>query len=154
MEALNAMNPSTGSTVRSRSTNTTANSKKKPASLSSNQGSVNILALLDNPSREVGFASFNLRTNTVYLTQYSESSSYINTCNMLKVYEPTEVIFPKTLYDSKLASVVKQELEINEGIAKAKTTFIARKFFTEGKGNEFIDTLLMDEKNSSIKTDT
>ncbi|KAF0983986.1 hypothetical protein FDP41_007901 [Naegleria fowleri] len=137
---------STGSTLHKYNTHS-AGTNASP--------SLNIVALLDNQAREVGFAVFNLRTNSVRLTQYNEGSSYINTCNMLKVYEPAEVLFPKTLYDTKLSSVVKQELESNsEGTSnKAKITFIARKLFNENKGNEYINTLLMDHENSSIQSD-
>ncbi|KAL9651788.1 hypothetical protein ABK040_014433 [Willaertia magna] len=128
----------TGSSSRGRLSSNTTTPKS-----GSNSNSTNLIALIDNAAREVGFACFNLRTNTVYLTQYNESSSYSNTCNMLKIYEPVEVVFPKSLYDSKLPNVVKQELE-------TKVSFISRKFFNENKGFEFIEQLIIDEHRSVV----
>ena len=146
----------TSTTPLSSSTSTPRRGNQEAKGATSSTA-VNIVAILDNPARDVGFAVFNMRTNSIFLTQYNEGSSYINTCNMLKVYEPSEVLFPKSLFDSKLASIVKQELESNadnqNSAAKAKVTFIARKLFNENKGVEIIDTLMMDD-NASIKSDT
>ena len=126
------MNPSTVSTVRSRSTNTTANSKKKPASLSNNnQGQFSSLVGQPFPRKLVLPHSTPEPTHFTSLnTMRAPAAYYMQHAQGVRNYG---VIFPKTLYDSKL-SVVKQELEINdirqEHFSWIQKLFIQRKDYT------------------------
>jgi DNA mismatch repair protein MSH4 len=89
-----------------------------------------LVSLIDNRAREVGFAAMNLRSSDIFLTQFVENStSYSNTCNMLNVYDPVEIIIPNTLAASKIA------LTISQTFQNAKTTYVARKLYNETKGD-------------------
>ncbi|VFQ64711.1 unnamed protein product [Cuscuta campestris] len=54
-----------------------------------------VIGLIENRAKEVGVAAFDLRTASLHLSQYIEtSSSYQNTKTLLDFYEPMVVIVP------------------------------------------------------------
>ncbi|KAL9350467.1 hypothetical protein Peur_057722 [Populus x canadensis] len=54
-----------------------------------------VIGLRENRAKEVGMAGFDLRSASLHLSQYSEtSSSYQNTKSLLQFYDPVVVVVP------------------------------------------------------------
>nr|GMD65938.1 DNA mismatch repair protein MSH4-like [Ipomoea batatas]GMD70300.1 DNA mismatch repair protein MSH4-like [Ipomoea batatas] len=54
-----------------------------------------VIGLIENRAKEVGVAAFDLRSASLHLSQYIEtSSSYQNTKTLLEFYEPMVIIVP------------------------------------------------------------
>jgi DNA mismatch repair ATPase MutS len=116
---------SKSSSSRKSSSTTASESAKKSAS-----NTMFVVSLIDNRAREIGIAAMDMRSSEVFLTQFVENStSYSNACNMIHVYEPTEIILPNTLAGSKLA------ISLAQAFPTCKPTYIARKFYNETKGD-------------------
>ncbi|EFJ30915.1 hypothetical protein SELMODRAFT_88599 [Selaginella moellendorffii] len=56
-----------------------------------------VVGVIENRAKEVGLAAFDLRTASLHLSQYIETSrSFQNTMTMLHFYNPSELILPAT----------------------------------------------------------
>ncbi|KAL0650629.1 hypothetical protein Bca4012_093320 [Brassica carinata] len=54
-----------------------------------------VAGLIENRAKEVGMAAFDLRSASLHLSQYIEtSSSYQNTKTLLRFYDPCVIIVP------------------------------------------------------------
>ncbi|CAI7861248.1 unnamed protein product, partial [Closterium sp. NIES-53] len=59
-----------------------------------------VVALIENRAREVGLTALDLRSATLHLNQYIESSkSYQNTLTLLQYFKPSEIIVPARMAD-------------------------------------------------------
>lgn len=104
-----------------------------------------IIAIIDNKAKEIGLAAMNLKSSTVFLSQFVENSSttFNNVCNMLHIYSPcVEVVLPNTQENTTLANIIKHQFP---GI---QLTFIPRKLFNETKGHISIKQLAIKESAS------
>ncbi|XP_061982488.1 DNA mismatch repair protein MSH4 isoform X2 [Populus nigra] len=58
-----------------------------------------VIGLIENRAKEVGMAGFDLRSASLHLSQYSEtSSSCQNTKSLLQFYDPVVVVVPPNKY--------------------------------------------------------
>jgi DNA mismatch repair protein MSH4 len=75
-------------------------------------------------------AAMNLKSPSLKISQFCDRSvTFENTCNMLCLYDPVEIILPTTLNNSKLSDLLKQEFP------NSQVNFVARKLFNETKGD-------------------
>lgn len=73
------------------------------------------ISLAFNKSRVVGMAVLNINSSVVILSEYSDSSNFSVTKNMIEAYSPGRIIVPKTtLHDSSVFEFIPKELMIHE----------------------------------------
>lgn len=71
------------------------------------------------------------------------------TCHKIKVFSPTEIIYATTAAESKLLSIVRENLDVeNAGIKMAE---IHRKYWTEAVGHEFLQRLALPEDFEALR---
>uniref|UniRef100_A0A6N2K4K7 DNA mismatch repair proteins mutS family domain-containing protein n=1 Tax=Salix viminalis TaxID=40686 RepID=A0A6N2K4K7_SALVM len=111
-----------------------------------------VTGLIENRAKEVGMAAFDLRSATLHLSQYIEtSSSYQNTKTLLQFYDPVVVIVPPNKFapDGMLGVS-----DLVDGFyASVKKVVMARGCFDDTKGVVLIKNLAAAEP-SALGLDT
>lgn len=100
-------------------------------------------------SPSVGLAFVNLSTCEVVLCQFADTQTFARTCHKIKVFSPTEIIYASTAADSKLVSIVEENLEVEKN--KIAMTVIDRRYWSEGVGHEYIQQLALPEDLEALK---
>ncbi|KAL9368821.1 hypothetical protein Peur_040020 [Populus x canadensis] len=111
-----------------------------------------VIGLIENRAKEVGMAAFDLRSASLYLSQYIEtSSSYQNTKTLLQFYDPVVVIVPPNKFapDGMLGV---SDL-VDRFYASVKKVVMARGCFDDTKGAVLIKNLAATEP-SALGLDT
>ncbi|XP_048229690.1 DNA mismatch repair protein MSH4 isoform X2 [Ricinus communis] len=111
-----------------------------------------VIGLIENRAKEVGMAAFDLRSASLHLSQYIEtSSSYQNTKTLLQFYDPMVVIVPP----NKMApdGMVGVSELVDRFYALVKKVVMARGCFDDTKGAVLIKSLAATEP-SALGLDT
>ncbi|EEF31728.1 hypothetical protein RCOM_1388980 [Ricinus communis] len=111
-----------------------------------------VISLIENRAKEVGMAAFDLRSASLHLSQYIEtSSSYQNTKTLLQFYDPMVVIVPP----NKMApdGMVGVSELVDRFYALVKKVVMARGCFDDTKGAVLIKSLAATEP-SALGLDT
>ncbi|CAJ2645832.1 DNA mismatch repair protein MSH4 [Trifolium pratense] len=102
------------------------------------EGSSFIVSIIENRAKEVGLAAFDLRSASLHLSQYIEtSSSYQNTKTLLHFYDPIVIIVPPNKYSS--TSTVTELVDRYYG--SVKKAVLSRGCFDDTKGAILIKNL-------------
>ncbi|XP_059456672.1 DNA mismatch repair protein MSH4 [Corylus avellana] len=111
-----------------------------------------VIGLIENRAKEVGVAAFDLRSASLHLSQYIEtSSSYQNTKTLLHFYDPMVIIVtPNKLAPEGMVGV--SEL-VDRFCATVKKVVVARGCFNDTKGAVLIKNLAAKEP-SALGLDT
>lgn len=100
-------------------------------------------------SPSVGLAFVNLTTCEAALCQITDTQTYARTCHKLKVFSPTEIVFANTAVDSKLISIVRENLDLDS--QKIKMTDIDRRYWSEKLGHDYIEQLALPDDLEALK---
>ncbi|XP_010933638.1 DNA mismatch repair protein MSH4 [Elaeis guineensis] len=111
-----------------------------------------VIGLIENRAKEVGVAAFDLRSASLDLSQYIETScSYQNTRTLLHFYDPMVIIVPPIkLAPDSMAGV--SEL-VDKHYTSHKKITISRGFFDDTKGAMLVKNLAAKEP-SALGLDT
>ncbi|CAN6487292.1 unnamed protein product [Victoria cruziana] len=92
-----------------------------------------IVALIENRAKEVGIAALDMRSASLHLSQYIEtSSSYQNTRTLLHFYDPAVIILPPNrMTNDGIAGISEQVERI---FSSASKVVMARGWFDDTKG--------------------
>lgn len=96
-----------------------------------------VAAVIDNRAGEVGVAMCSLRTLTIVITQFGDSSGLHRTLSQLDIYRPIEILLPHTAMDSKLATTLLRHFG-----DVTNFTAVHRKEFNESKGANRLLTVM------------
>ncbi|KAL2348173.1 hypothetical protein Fmac_002173 [Flemingia macrophylla] len=111
-----------------------------------------VVAIIENRAKEVGLAAFDLRSASLHLSQYIEtSSSYQNTKTLLHFYDPIVIIIPPNKSASNSTAAVTELVDRFYG--SVKKVVLARGCFDDTKGAILIKTLAAKEP-SALGLDT
>ncbi|PSS11544.1 DNA mismatch repair protein [Actinidia chinensis var. chinensis] len=111
-----------------------------------------VIGLIENRAKEVGVAAFDLRSASLHLSQYIEtSSSYQNTKTLLHFYDPLVIIVPP----NKLApdGMVGVSILVDRFYSSIKKVIMARGCFDDTKGAVLVKNLAAKEP-SALGLDT
>ncbi|XP_038907062.1 DNA mismatch repair protein MSH4 isoform X1 [Benincasa hispida] len=106
-----------------------------------------VIGLIENRAKEVGVAAFDLRSASLHLSQYIEtSSSYQNTKTLLHFYDPMVILVPP----NKLApdGMVGVSVLADRFFATVKKVVMARACFDDTKGAVLIKNLAAKEPSA------
>ncbi len=100
-------------------------------------------------SPTIGLAFVNLSTSEAVLCQICDSQTYVRTCHKLKVFNPSEILYMSTVADSKLLSIIRENLEVDRyGIVMQS---IDRRYWSETSGHEYVQQLAFPDDLESLK---
>lgn len=100
-------------------------------------------------SPTIGLAFVNLSTSEAVLCQLCDSQTYVRTCHKLKVFNPSEILYMTTAADTKLLSILQENLEVDRyGIAMQS---IDRRYWSETSGHEYVQQLAFPDDLESLK---
>lgn len=100
-------------------------------------------------SPTVGLAFVNLSTCEAVLCQFADTQTFARTCHKIKVFSPTEIIYASTAADSKLLSIIEENLEVEKN--NITMSMIDRRYWSEGIGHEYIHQLALPEDLEALK---
>ncbi|CAI8589131.1 unnamed protein product [Vicia faba] len=104
------------------------------------EGSSFLVSIIENRAKEVGLAAFDLRSASLHLSQYIETSSlYENTKTLLHFYDPIVIIVPPNKSASNSTSAVTELVDKFYG--SAKKAVLSRGCFDDTKGAILIKNL-------------
>ncbi|XP_027359804.1 DNA mismatch repair protein MSH4 [Abrus precatorius] len=111
-----------------------------------------VVGIIENRAKEVGLAAFDLRSASLHLSQYIEtSSSYQNTKTLLHFYDPIVIIIPPNKLASK-STVAVTDL-VDRFYGSVKKVVLARGCFDDTEGAILIKNLVAKEP-SALGLDT
>ncbi|KAK4262585.1 hypothetical protein QN277_028129 [Acacia crassicarpa] len=111
-----------------------------------------VVGLIENRAKEVGLAAFDLRSASLHLSQYIETSnSYQNTKTLLHFYDPIVIIIPPNKSAPNSTAGVTELIDRFYGALKK--VVLARGFFDDTKGAMLIKHLASKEP-SALGLDT
>jgi DNA mismatch repair protein MSH4 len=100
-------------------------------------------------SPTIGLAFVNLSTSEAVLCQICDSQTYVRTCHKLKVFNPSEILYTSTAADTKLLSILRENLEFEKyGIVMQS---IDRRYWSETSGHEYVQQLAFPDDLESLK---
>ncbi|KAJ9604986.1 MutS protein msh4 [Cladophialophora chaetospira] len=100
-------------------------------------------------SPTIGLSFVNVSTSEAVLCQFTDTQTYARTCHKIKVFDPSEILYMSTAEDSKLISIVKENLEVER--ADIAMTSIDRKYWSELSGHEYVQYLAFPDDLESLK---
>uniref|UniRef100_A0A803LWW7 DNA mismatch repair protein MSH4 n=1 Tax=Chenopodium quinoa TaxID=63459 RepID=A0A803LWW7_CHEQI len=106
-----------------------------------------VIGIIENRAKEVGVAALDLRSASLHLSQYIEtSSSYQNTKTLLQFYDPMSIIVPP----SKLApdNMVGVSVIVDRYYSASKKVIMARGCFDDTKGAVLVKNLAAKEPSA------
>ncbi|KAJ6164994.1 hypothetical protein N7470_003666 [Penicillium chermesinum] len=96
-------------------------------------------------SSTIGLALINLATAEVVLCQICDSPTYVKTVTKIGVFEPSEILFMSTAAESKLRYIVQ------ENLPDPVFTFLDRRYWSDKRGQEYLDRLAFPDETDSLK---
>ncbi|KAK8786210.1 hypothetical protein V5799_007423 [Amblyomma americanum] len=99
---------------------------------------------------DIGMASFDLKNPELVLAQFPDNRMYTNTLMKLQVLDPHEILLPKTVLEGNLMPQLVSQLK--QEMPTATITSLARKFFNENLGIQYVRKLCVPEY-SSVETE-
>lgn len=100
-------------------------------------------------SPTVGLSFVSTSTSEAVLCQITDTQTYARTCHKIKVFAPTEILYMSTAADSKLVSILVENIVGHD--SDVELTVLDRKYWTENSGYEYIQHLALPEDLESLK---
>jgi MutS domain II len=100
-------------------------------------------------SPTIGLSFVNLSTSEAVLCQFADTQTYARTCHKIKVFSPSEIIFMSTAQDSKLLSIIQENVEVERN--DIMMTSIDRRYWAETTGHEYLHQLAFRDDIESLK---
>jgi DNA mismatch repair protein MSH4 len=100
-------------------------------------------------SPTIGLSFVNLSTSEAVLCQFTDTQTYARTCHKIKVFSPSEIIYMKTAADSKLLSIVRENLEVDK--FDILMTDIDRRYWSDTAGHEYVQQLAFPDDLDSLR---
>lgn len=129
-------------------------SRSRPRTVATSTGYVDneiICAISESRgiSPTVGLSFVNLSTSEAVLCQFTDTQTYARTCHKIKVFAPSEILYMSTAADSKLISIVIENLDVER--ADILMTSIDRKYWSESSGHDYVQHLAFPDDLESLK---
>ncbi|KAF9183929.1 MutS protein msh4 [Haplosporangium sp. Z 767] len=96
---------------------------------------------------EVGMCFCDLKTSEVILCQIADSQTYVRSLQKLNLYEPQEILVPITAVEPVNSKLVKF---IKENVPTSSITPVARRYFNDATGLEYIKKYVVEEGSASL----
>ncbi|KIW80516.1 hypothetical protein Z517_07132 [Fonsecaea pedrosoi CBS 271.37] len=100
-------------------------------------------------SPTIGLSFVNISTSEAVLCQFTDTQTYARTCHKIRVFAPSEIIYMKTAEDSKLVSIVAENLEVQK--FDIAMTGIERRYWSETSGHDYVHQLAFPDDLESLK---
>ncbi|XP_061165050.1 mutS protein homolog 4-like [Saccostrea echinata] len=116
-----------------------------------NPNSAVIVALVEGRGMargEIGFASIDLRSPTLNLSQFSDTQTYVQTITKLHRCQPLEIIMPNTACDN--GAMTKLFKLVSHQFQNSNVSTVQRKYFNETKGLQCVKQLCVSDFNSVV----
>ncbi|GJQ15453.1 hypothetical protein GpartN1_g7244.t1 [Galdieria partita] len=109
----------------------------------SNEEFIYLVSLIENKSKEVGMAAYNLKSFEVELRQFVDNNTYWTTLSTLCVLNPVEILISSTSTGKSMHNA----LLLNPIIANIPMTTLDRKYFNDTQGMLYCEKLTVEKNN-------
>jgi DNA mismatch repair protein MSH4 len=130
----------------------TGKSRPRTAATSTGYGENEIICAITESrgiSPTIGLSFVNLTTSEAVLCQFADTQTYARTCHKIKVFNPTDILYMSSATDSKLCSILKENLETDE--FDIAMTALDRRYWSEATGFEYVQRLAFPTDLESLK---
>jgi DNA mismatch repair protein MSH4 len=130
----------------------TGRSRPRTATTTTGVGEYEILCAINESrgiSPTIGLSFVNISTSEAVLCQFTDTQTYARTCHKIKVFSPSEIIYTKTAANSKLLSIIRENLEVEK--FDILMTEIDRRYWSESTGHEYVQLLAFTNDLESLK---
>lgn len=100
-------------------------------------------------SPSVGLAFVNLTTCEAVLCQFVDTQTFARTCHKIKVFDPSEIVYATTVADSKLVSIITENLNVQENGIDMNA--IDRRYWSESAGLNYVERLALPSDLEALK---
>jgi DNA mismatch repair protein MSH4 len=100
-------------------------------------------------SPTIGLSFVNISTSEAILCQFTDTQTYARTCHKIRVFNPSEIIYTKTAANSKLLSIIRENLEVDK--FDIVMTEIDRRYWSDSTGHEYVQQLAFPDDLESLK---
>lgn len=100
-------------------------------------------------SPTVGLSFVNVSTSEAVLCQFTDTQTYARTCHKLAVFAPCEILYTPSATDSKLVSIIAENLEVDK--ANIALTKIDRKYWSDISGLDYVQELAFPSDLESLQ---
>ncbi|OCT46798.1 hypothetical protein CLCR_02054 [Cladophialophora carrionii] len=155
------MSSTTANSTAIRTSNTTARPQtgcwweSKPVATSTGYGDAEIICAISESrgiSPTIGLSFVSVATSEATLCQFTDTQTYARTCHKIKIYAPSETLYMSAAEDSKLISVVAENLEVETvGI---RMTSLHRKYWSALSGQDYVRCLAFPDEVEVLKSST
>ena len=131
---------------------TTRSTRPRTALTSTGYGDNEIICAISESrgiSPTVGISFVNISTSEAVLCQFTDTQTYARTCHKIKVFGPSEILYMATAADSKIVSIIMENLVAVE--PNLEITSIDRKYWSESSGYEYVSHLSLPDDLESLK---
>ncbi|XP_022321107.2 mutS protein homolog 4-like isoform X2 [Crassostrea virginica] len=97
---------------------------------------------------EIGFASIDLRSPVLNLSQFSDTQTYVQTMTKLHRCQPIEIIMPNTACEN--GAMTKLFKLVTHQFQNSNVSTVQRKYFNETKGLQSVKQLCVSDFNSVV----
>ena len=157
---VNARSTATGTYPSNKQTSTTSRpftghgsrSRPQTAATSTGAGDNEIICAISESrgiSPTIGLSFVNLSTSEAVLCQFTDTQTYARTCHKIKVFNPSEIIYMLTAADSKLLSIIRENLEVDKDDILMSS--IDRRYWSDITGHEYVQQLAFPADLESLK---
>ncbi|KIW17710.1 hypothetical protein PV08_04905 [Exophiala spinifera] len=97
----------------------------------------------------VGLAFVDISTCEAVLCQFSDTQTYARTCHKISVYGPSEILYTPNAADSKLVSIIHENLDIDQNDISLHD--VDRKHWSESAGHDYLEFLAFPDDLDALK---
>ncbi len=101
-------------------------------------------------SPTVGLSFVTVSTGEAVLCQFSDTQTYVRTCHKIKVFAPSEILFLSSAAESKLVSIVTENVEVEKlGILMTEVDW---KYWSHSSGHDYVQLLACPDDLEPLKS--
>ena len=130
----------------------TGRSRPRTAATTTGVGENEIICAISESrgiSPTIGLSFVNVSTSEAVLCQFTDTQTYARTCHKLKVFSPSEIIYMNTAVDSKLLSIIRENLEVDK--FDILMTEVDRRYWSDSSGHEYVHQLAFPNDLESLR---
>jgi DNA mismatch repair protein MSH4 len=130
----------------------TGYSRRRTAATTAGAGDNEIICAISESrgiSPAIGLSFVNLSTSEAVLCQFADTQTYARTCHKIKAFWPSVILYMKTAADSKLLSIIQENLEV--GKYETVMTDVDRRYWSDSTGHEYVQRLAFPDDLASLK---
>lgn len=134
---------STAPSLRPPSNRSNASARTSAIQVSEKNAVVCAISQSRSITPSVGLAFIDLTTSEAVLCQFTDTQTFVRTCNTINVFNPTHLIYPDSATDFKIISIVARDLRLEHRNLSIESA--SRRYWSETSAYQYVERLTVPE---------